>query len=215
MTIQVPDGAAFTFGDGGLCSDYLEGEQIEHCVTTGGRNGQVVLLAEYGNRGIGAFCLRLVCHITKATARGGVTLGYTVLAFPGTAEEIQDVSDLARSPSWPGVKIADGEMALRPYPGAAWQCPVLPLLMTGTAWAEEPTLPSFSELSDKIGWIMSTSEPADPCKTNKAMISKWQKFANHPDDFIPKRSPVIWPQPQQSVHTGRHHSLPIYTPIVC
>ncbi len=208
LTVQIPNGAAFTFGDGGLCSDYLESEQLEHCVTTSGRNGQVLLQADYSKRGIGPFCLRMVCHISKATARAGVTLSYTVLIFPGTAEQIMDVSDLARSPSWPGMRLAEGELALTPYPGAAWQCPVLPMLMTGTPWTDERTLPTANELADKIGWIMATSEPADPCRTNKEMLARWQKYANQPDDFNPKRSPLTWPQPQQAEHTGRHN-LPI------
>ena len=40
LTIQVPDAGLFTFSEGGLCSDYVDMENIEHCVTStgGGRD---------------------------------------------------------------------------------------------------------------------------------------------------------------------------------
>jgi hypothetical protein len=203
LTLQAPNGGAFTFGDGGLCSDFLEHDQLEYCVTSGGRSPQVILHADYSAKGIGTFSIRLVCHIARASARAGVTLSYSVLAFPGTPDEICEVSDLARSPGWPGILLMEGEMALNPYPGAKWRCPVYPMVLTSIPWAEDETRPPSQELLDKIGWIMVTSEPADPIKTHKALMAKWQRFANQPDDFAPRRSPVTWPHPQQTVHTGR------------
>jgi hypothetical protein len=204
ITLQIPEAGMFTFGDGGLCSDYLDSDMIDHCITTGGRNGQPVLQAEYENRGVKNFCIRMVCHLAKASARAGVTLGYAVLAFPGTAEDVCEVSDLTRSPGWPGIVLCEGEMALLPYPGASWCCPVLPMLLTGTPWEEEEeTHPPFEEIAEKVSWIMTTSEPADGCKARKAMADKWQKYCDDPDSFNPKQSPLAWPQPAQTAHAGR------------
>jgi len=203
LTLKVPTGGEFTFG-GGLCSDYLEASAVDHCITASGRNGQPVLQADYASKGVGAFCLRLVCHIIKATRKSGVTLAYTVLIFPGTGEEVLDVSDLAASPSWPGLKAADGEMALLPLPSAAWGCPVLPLLRTGSPWEDEPTVPPPGELIMRLSWIMATSEPADVCKTKKAMYGRWQRFGDNPDDFAAKKSPLTWPKPQPSRQAGRN-----------
>jgi len=203
LTIRVPGGGEFKFSEGGLGSDYLDSDKVDHCVTTAGRGGQPVLQDDYAAKGIGAFCLRLICHIVKATKKSGVVLGYSVLIFPGTAEEVLDVSDLAKSPSWPGLRVSEGEMPLLPLPAAPWGCPVLPLLRTSGTGGDEPAWPEGGELQARIAWIMATSEPAEACKTKKAMMSKWQKFADNPDEFVAKKGPLTWPKPQQARQTGR------------
>ena len=203
LSVQVPDASAFTFGDGGLCSDYLDDEIVESCITSSGRAAQVVLEDEYASLGIGKFCLRLVCHISKATVKNGVLLGYSVLVFPGSAEDIGELSELTRSPSWPGLKLAEGELALLPMPATSWKCPLLPLLLTGRPWEDDETHPPFAELRAKIAWIMATSEPADVCRSRKALADKWKKFTDNPDDFVPKKGPLTWPSPQQPTVTGR------------
>jgi hypothetical protein len=213
LTVRVPGGGEFTFGEGGLCSDYMDSDKIDHCVTTAARGGQPVLQDDFAAKGIGGFCLRLVCHISKAAKKTGVTLGYTVLIFPGTAEEVQDVSDLTKSPSWPGMRVAEGEMALLPHPAAPWGCPVLPLLRTSVVAGDEPAWPTAEELRARISWIMATSEPAEVCKTKKALLGRWQKYAENPDEFVAKKGPLSWPKPSQSRQTGRQIVLilAIYT----
>jgi hypothetical protein len=203
LTMQVPDAGAFTFGEGGLCSDYMESDNLEYCVTTSGRNAQVVLASDYSSRGIGVCCIRLVCSIAKASPRYGITLGYSILIFPGSADQICEVSELTSSPSWPGLELAKGEMSLLPLPSEPWRCPVLPLLLTGEPWADEVTHPPFEELREKVAWVMSTSEPPETCKTRKALLARWQKLANSPDDFSPKKSPLVWPTPSQPTYTGQ------------
>jgi len=203
LSIKIPDGGQFGFGGGGLCSDFLDDGGVEHCVTASGRGGQAVLQDERADKGIGAFCLRLVCHIVRATRKSGVTLAYSVLIYPGSAEEVTDVSDLAGSPSWPGIKAADGEMPLLPFAATRWGCPVLPLIRTGSPWEEEPVLPEPEELIARISWIMATSEPPEVCKTKKSLLSRWQKYSENPDEFTAKRGPLSWPKPQQSRQTGR------------
>jgi hypothetical protein len=202
LTIKVPDGGAFTFGDGGLCSDYLDNDQLEYQVGSGGRGSQTIPQAEYGEKGIGAFCVRMVCHLTRVTVKSGVILTYTVLVFPGSAEEVESVSELAQSPSWPGLKLVDGELTLLPLATSKWGCPVIPLLLTGSPWEDECSHPPFKDMRTKIDWILTTSEPPDVCKTRKALLSKWQRYAQNPDEFVTRRSPLTWPKPQQSVQTG-------------
>ena len=211
LTVQIPEAGVFTFGEGGLCSEYMESDNVEFCVTTNNRSAQVVLASDYGRKGIGAFCIRLVCYIAKASPRYGVTLGYTVLIFPGNAEQVCDVSELTSSPSWPGLELAKGELNLLPLPSEPWRCPVLPLLLTGEPWTDEATHPPFEELREKIAWVMSTSEPAETCKTRKALVARWQKLANSPDDFSPKKSPLAWPNPEQPTYSGQLPSRYIHT----
>ena len=203
LTLQLPDGAMFTFGEGGICSDYLGSDQVEHCVTATGRSARPIPPQEYNDAGIGAFCLRLVCHIEKATVKSGVVLNFNVLIFPGSPDAVGEFSELARNPSWPGLKLADGEMALAPYPPNPWGCPILPLLLTGSPWEEEETHPPFQQLRTAVGAIMATSEPADTCRSRKALNDKWQKYSVNPDEFSPKRGALSWPKPTVQQITGR------------
>jgi len=202
LSIKIPTGADFKFSEGGLCSDFIGMEETEHCVTTGGRHGQAVLHADYNTKGVGNFCLRLVCHLQKATARSGVLLGYVVLLYPGTTEEVLEVSEMAKSPSWPGLKLVEGEMPLIPAARPPWRCPTLPLLLPGVPWEEEVTTPPMEEMRAKVGWIMTTSEPGDTCKTRKALMAKWRRFANSPDEFTLKKGPLAWPAQQREQITG-------------
>ena len=210
LTVQVPDGSAFKFTEGGLCSDYLDMQKVEHCITTTGRGSQLVMQANYSERGVGAFCLRLICHLQKASVRGGVTLGYSVLLFPGSSEEVLNISEWAKNPSWPGLKVAEGEMPLLPNPSTLWKCPVLPLLQTGTPWGADITHPPTEELRNRVAWIMATSEPAEVCKTRKTLLGRWERYANSPDEFTPKRSPTTWPRPKSTRMQGRE--APLLTP---
>jgi hypothetical protein len=204
LTLKIPDGGDFIFNEGGLCSDFLDMEGVDYCVTTSSRGGQAVLHDDYSQRGVGSFCIRLVCHLQKATKKSGVTLGYAVLLYPGTANDVLETSDLAKNPSWPGLKMAEGEMAMLPNPRVAWRCPLLPLLMTGTPWEDDIITPPMEELRQKIAWIMHTSEPADHCKTRKALMGKWDKYSTNPDEFVTKRSPLSWPKPRLARITGRN-----------
>jgi hypothetical protein len=207
LTIQLPDGSGFNFSGGGMCSDYLDMQNVEHCLTTTGRNAQLVLQQNYKDKGVGAFCMRMICHLQRASVRNGVTLGYTILLFPGTSEEVLNVSEWAKSPSWPGLKVLEGEMPLLPAPSSPWKCPTLPLLQTGSPWDANATTPTMEELREKVAWIMATSEPGDHCKTRKTLMARWEKYTNQPDEFNPKRSPLTWPKPVHTRVPGRTGSV--------
>jgi hypothetical protein len=201
LSINIPAGGNFKFSEGGMCSDFMGMEEIEHCITTGGRNGQVVMHADYDTRGVGNFCIRLVCHLQKAKSK--ILLGYTILLYPGSTEEVLEVSELAKSASWPGLKLVEGEMPLIPAAKSPWRCPTLPLLLTGTPWEDEMITPTAEEMRAKIGAIMSTSEPGEACKTRKALMTKWRRYANAPDEFTPRKGPMVWPPQQRAIQTGR------------
>jgi hypothetical protein len=201
LTVQVPDARVFSFKMGGMASDLLDMSDVEHCVTTS--SSRLVLHNEYREKGIGHFCLRLVCHLAKASVKGGITLRFTVVLFPASGEEVLAASDLAAQPGWPGFKVAEGEMGLHPRATVEWGCPILPLLLTGTPWGNEITAPVGEELRDRIAAIMATSEPADTGKTRKSLVAKWEKYKKNPDDFPSKRSPLSWPKPPQRRIQGK------------
>ena len=195
LTVRVPDGSAFAFDDGSLCSDYLACDETTHVFTRveEGEAPTAIMAGELQNYGVGKFCLRLVCHIARASVKTGVWIHFTVLAYPGSRDEIMEVSELAQSASWPGLLLTEGDMPLFPMPKTAWQCPTLPLLFTASQWDREPVAPPAAELRRAIGAIMARSTPPEAYKSRAGVLRNWEKYANSPDEFNLRRSPVTWP----------------------
>lgn len=212
LTVRVPTGAAFKF-DAGLCSELISSEEIVHNFTVQEEGAEPCPLtaAQLQSHGVGLFCLRLVCHTVKSSAKSGVTMRYTVLIFPGSPEEVLDISELAQSAGWPGWLVAEGDMALFPTPRHLWQCPVLPLLLTGTPWGADPVCPPAALLRTAIARIMSRSVPAETCTSRKTLLARWERYANNPDEFTQKRSPFVWPEPESpAVQTPGEDNLHIF-----
>ena len=200
LVIRIPDGGGFSFDDGSLCSDYLGSDEISHSFShaDSGSRPTIITAAEHNNYGVGPFCLRLVCHLIRATVKSGVILRYSVVAYPGTRDDLMEVSELAQSPCWPGLLLVDGDMQLAPLPHRPWQCPVLPLLKTGTPWDDTYTAPTSSEMRRAISHIMARSTPPELYKTRAGIMRNWEKYANNPDEFVQKRSPLTWPEPDRA-----------------
>ena len=199
LTVKVPDGSSFSFEDGSLCSEYLPSEEVSHCFTRPdeGATANGILASELEDLGISSFCLRLLCHLARASQRNGVVLHYTVLIFPGPKEEIMAASELAQSASWPGLLLTEGDLTLFPVPTHAWQCPILPLIYTGSSWDQDNiVLPPANELRRAIASIMIRSTPPEVYKTRAGVLRNWEKYCNSPEEFTPKRSPITWPAPE-------------------
>ena len=89
LSIRLPVADIFSFNDGGLCSDYVASADVQHAVYTNteGRAPTPLLEADYEEQGIGSFCIRMTCAISKnSSARAGVMLKWTVLLFPEEKE---------------------------------------------------------------------------------------------------------------------------------
>ena len=202
LTIKLPKVDIFKFDDS-LASEYVPSEEIAHSFSAV-EDGEIIpiLAAEREEWRVGDFCLRLVCHITKATAKSGVTLKYTLLIFPGQRESIMDVSELAQSASWPGMKVTEGELPLCPMPQKIWQCPILPVLVTSNTFEQEPGPPPADELRRAIAAIMCRAAAPEVCKSRTEMMNKWQRYANNPDEFVAKPGPLSWPTPTAAATTA-------------
>jgi hypothetical protein len=205
ITIRLESVDAFQFPDGGLYSEYLCAENVTHFfhTTEEDRSPRPVLTAKLPELGIGSFCLRMICQISKSSSsRTGIWLKYTVMIFPEKKEVLLE-NEMARQPGWPGLKVHEGEMAILPRPTVAWQCPVLPLLRTGQPFDQLPEAPSAAEMRRAIGAIMSKSYEPKIYQTPGSVINKWDKINRNPEELINKAGPVSWPrQPEPERTTG-------------
>jgi len=195
LNVRIPSGETFVFSDGSLASDYLAAEKVQHQfqVEEEGSGWRQLPIEEADDWGAGQFCLRLVASLSKISARGGVGLKYWVLIFPGDPEAVLNVSELAQHASWPGIALAEGEMALIPTAGKAWMCPLFPLLVASTPLHIASGFPEGAELRRCIDAILARSAAAEVHENRREVTNRWQQLANQPDSFEPQQSGLIWP----------------------
>lgn len=198
------DFSMFNFSEGGLSSGYVDGEAIVHSFTAAEEGHLRVLLAgDLEEDGIGPFCLRMICQLSKdCSLDRGIWLSYAVLLFPGTVAEMAARGPVAVSPNWPGIKVAEGEMPVLPKPSIAWRCPILPLLVPGTPFDVEPTAPSAQTLRVAVAGIMSRAVAPDACKNAASLFNKWAKLEKRREVLRVKEPAVEWPAADQFVEQG-------------
>jgi len=194
LSIKLPRAEIFKYTEGGLYSQYVDEGAVNYTLhsVVEGKTPVPILDQEKADWNVGNFCLRQICYISKSsTAKGGVVLSWTVLIFPRAKEQLLQASDLTASPSWPGLRLITGEMALGPKPTTTWRCPVLPLLRSNS---EENRTPSGQSLRHAIGAIMRKAGRPDILLDGQSLDSRWKEIAERPQDFKEKPSLIDWPE---------------------
>ena len=197
LSLKLNNEDIFTFNATGLTSDILPQENIHHGVVLmrEDRAPRPVLEGEYEGLGIGNFCLRMACTISKSSSvRKGVVLKYTVLIFPVSKDDMLATYELAQSPAWPGMRVMDGELAVWRRPATKWGCPILPFIMPGAPFEQLPRLPASDEIRHVIATIMERGVVPETGRTGAALLTKWRKLANNPADLSERAGPVTWPK---------------------
>jgi hypothetical protein len=116
ITIRLETVDIFQFPDGGLYSDYVCAEDVTHFfhTTKEGWGPKPILTAKLPELGIGSFCLRMICQISKSSSsRTGIWLKYTVAIFPEKKEVLLE-NEMAKQPGWPGLKIHEARWPSSP-----------------------------------------------------------------------------------------------------
>jgi hypothetical protein len=191
VSIKFPHGGEFDFSEGSLASEYMVGESVKLAIE---KNGQPVPPAEWARLGIKPFSIRLVAYLDKTSNKVGPKIKFTLLFFPATKEEMEELSDAVRGPAWPGVKILEGNADLFPRaPQDGWGCPIYPLLCTGARFQQVQNLPSGQELRFAIAKIMATARLPVPCANHNTMSKKWHKIQEDADYYEERLPSVTWP----------------------
>ncbi len=126
------------------------------------------------------FCVRAIRNVTKSSTRKGVMLKCTILLCPGNAGEILEYSSLSQQPSWPGIKLQDSKIPLKPHLSELWQCLVMPFLIPGMPFAELVVAPSGNKLHHAIAAIMCKTGAADCYQSVASMQEKVEKLRRNP-----------------------------------
>jgi len=210
VTYMLPALDNFSFTGGTLASDIVDGTEVVHFyhITREGRAQQPLLNADLATRGIGAFCLRMVCTLAMVgDAQQEVGLRYYIMLFPASKEEMQARSELTARAEWPGLKLADGTVPLLPVAAQRWGCPILPLLLPGQPFAAVARAPSSAALRAAISAVMRTAGAPEVSRSGASATAKWDKTTKNPASLTRKPTTLLWPAAQpaasQQTATGR------------
>jgi hypothetical protein len=193
LAIKIDSLAIFTFSRGGLWSDLIPAEKVNHfyCDKTAASNAPI--LGTPAARGIGDFCLRMVCQVSGASSgRKGVVCKYMILLFPTGAEGLSSTPE-AQFGGWPGLKVGDGYFPLMPPPATKWQCPVLPFIRPGTPFAANDSAPASYRLRFSIAAVMSKAVQPETARTSASLMAKWEKIRTNPRELAEKTPATVWP----------------------
>ena len=196
LTVRLPELDSFIFNDGGLASDFLPDEEMVHFfhATQEGGAATPILTADLAGLGIGRFCIRLVCQLSKASTRErGAVVRYAVMLFPAAKAELLQMSPHARSGSWPGIKLGEGELDMLPVPTKEWGCPILPLMRPATSFATLPRAPSATALRHAIAAIMRRGGAPEASRNAASLAAKWEKARKNPASFTEREPTLTWP----------------------
>ncbi len=127
--------------------------------------------------------------------------------FSGGEDKMPKAFEAAKSLGWPGIKVCEGETAVLPRPKVAWQCPILPLLWTGTPFELLREAPTATELRKAVGAIIGKSVKPNLYKTQGLLASKLEKIGQNQEELSSKGGLVTWPkQKEPERETGRYIS---------
>ncbi len=113
LKVSLGDTSIFRFPEGEMASGYVARESTKHVIMTVGqdRSKRAIEESKHPVLGVGEFYLRAICSLAKSTSiKYGVWLTTTIMAFPGSMANLVSKSVLACKASWPGVKLAEGDI---------------------------------------------------------------------------------------------------------
>ena len=197
LTIRCPKADIFTFSHS-LSSDLVQDTELVHFYHELQEDGPPtpILTKDLSQWGVGRFCIRMVCYISRSTTvNKGIIMKYVLLVFPEERGELLARSDQAKLGSWPGIKLAEGEFPLGPTATPFWQCPILPCILPGTPFQSLAVAPASEKLRRAIASVLYHAVTPDCCKNSAAMAARWEKIRGAKEPTTAKAPPLTWPQP--------------------
>ena len=192
LEIDVPPGDRFDFQGGRLYSDYLDQDKVKYKLT---KEGRILTEAEKKKHGLGDFCLRALTHLSRSSnGAGGPAMKFTVLAHHMGAYSLTELSEATQGPSWPGIKILEGQCQLFPAaPVGTWGAPFLPLLDVQSRASSCESIPVGDQLRFAIAGIMRTAARPTGCVSIGGLLKYTSKMQWNVDEVEPNKPTITWP----------------------
>ncbi len=191
LTIKLSSLNPFTFGTGGLWSDLMSSDNFTHGFHERASNHPI--LGTPVDKGVGEFCLRMVCQISSTSSgRRGIMAKFMILLFPASAEDLA-ITPEAQLAGWPGLEIADGVFPLSPRPSEKWGCPLLPNIRPGAAFADLDVAPASDRLRHAVAAvILKVAQPEAARSGGVNLLTRWDQVRANPCDLSNKTPATTW-----------------------
>jgi len=199
LAITLKKGELFRFSAGGLSSDIIGQEEVEHGIFAmeEGKQPAPIMPADYEDWGVGHFSIRMLCVLSKNSGtRNGIIVKYTVIIFPEGRDELLGRYEAAQSPAWPGFRLAEGYMPLLPRATTAWKCPVIPFVVTDARAEETGSRPASAELRRAVAATMGAAVKAATARTAASLATKWTRLLTNPGELVEAPGDLRWPPAQ-------------------
>ena len=196
LHINTPPGDRFLFEGGRLYSDYLDQRHVKYQVV---KEGRILTEEDKKKHGVGDFSLRVITHLARAAGgSSGAVIKYTVLVHHLGAENIVSLAEATQSPSWPGIKLLEGQCQMFPpaKPGA-WGAPIFPLLDISDRAAAVEAVPEGDRLRFAIANIMGTAARPTGCISSGGLMKYVKRMTEDPDAAEPIDPTITWPVAEQ------------------
>lgn len=202
LEIDLPDLSVFRCREGDMWSHYVPQAAIKCKYTQG---GTTLTEEELAAQGITEFSVRMVTHLSKdCGAKWGIWLMATILIFPLCDEAMKSLAEDTSNPAWPGIKLADGQLAVLPsgksvLGGKNWGCPVTPILAPGAPWEAAPGPLEAKEVRDACGYLLNRGCLAEALNSIESLQKRWEALLANPGLVQGKAAEKLWPTAGQGL----------------
>ncbi len=204
LTITPPEGTAFRFDSGTLCSDLIACEDYQHCFW---QDGRVIVPPEWQNKRVGETSIRAICYLDKTSnGRLGPRVKTTILIFPHSVEELNQFSDATQSPAWHGIRVVENTCEFFPRV-REWGERVCLLFLCGADYAEALNIPPPDELRFHVATIMRSAKRPTVCTKQMTLKKQWEKALENIE--APEQEPtIVWPEaPRHAPAKGNNQNF--------
>ena len=214
LEIDLQDMGTFRFADNNMVSCYIPDIAIKHCFITleDGEQQKVLTDEEVTASNITPFALRAACGLSSASsAVDGVWMTCAVVVYPASEEEMAALSPAYKSPTWPGIKLAEGDIPILPRAGKShpalqgkeWGCPVTPALIPGAPWEETGKNLEQSTVTAAIGNLLNSGQFPSCAASADSLKRKWDAAQRAPEKMAQKKPEVTWPATHPSAAANK------------
>ena len=178
------------------------------------KEGRILTEEDKKGSGIREFSLRAITHLGRTSnSSSGPIIKYTILVHHLGADNITNLTEATQSPSWPGIKLLEGQCQIFPAakPGT-WGAPILPLLDISDRAATVETIPAGDRLRFAIANMMRTAARPTGCVSIGGLMKYVTRMSKNLEAAEPIEPTITWPvaaQPGEEVRTNNFFSTGI------
>ena len=193
LTLSVPDTSIFSFPNGSLVSEYLDSTALQFSFS---QQGSLLPPETLSTAGLVGFALR--AHLMPISA-AFIRLWITLAPLPKAT--LLDSYPLASNPTFPGLKVLEGDIPLGPASSGPplsknWGCPITPALLLGADFNESDELPTGHMLAAALAAMLRKAVRPDILNRSSKLTERLLQINEHGISQL-RELPLefIWPLP--------------------